>query len=105
MIITLRLENMQKKRMTYFGSNAREHQQDKKNLDGAKDVGAIYHSRFQLSWKKHLDTEGEDWRMITADEDQREGFHPMGEIQSKEKSDVIRSLSDVIRVKGPFSGL
>jgi|APFre7841882630_1041343.scaffolds.fasta_scaffold933312_1 hypothetical protein len=35
--------------------------------------------------------------MIKADENQMEELHPMGEMQSKEKSDFILSLSDIIR--------
>ena len=37
--------------------------------------------------------------MIKADENQMEGLHPRGELTSKEKSDFIRYLSDLIRVK------
>jgi hypothetical protein len=35
--------------------------------------------------------------MIKADENQMEGPHLMGEIQSNEKSDFIRPLYDLIR--------
>jgi hypothetical protein len=36
--------------------------------------------------------------MIKADKNKIEGLHLMGEIQSKEKFDLIRSSSDLIRV-------
>jgi predicted secreted protein len=53
----------------------------------AKPVNVSDHA---LSWKKHLDTEGADWRMIKADKNQMEGLHPISEIPFKVKFDVIR---------------
>jgi len=41
-------------------------------------------------------------KLIKADKHQMEKLHPMGEIQSNEKSDFIGSLSDLIRVNYLF---